>query len=236
MSYISPNEEIKGKKLPIINDNSIHNNPKENDYSESLENNQSHRNFIIIDNSQNNNIINTSIHSIKRDEESEENKSNLLSNNNKDAESLNKLINSNKPGNNDNDNNDNILDKKEINNNFEENEKKSVHSQFGVQYVVPPDSFQNMIKELKNYTTANKELVENMVGSINTYSLKVDNYTQRVDKLIEQNGDILKLLTKVVMKNNINDGDKNEDKKKEGADDKNKGKKKEEVHDEEKQN
>ena len=35
---------------------------------------------------------------------------------------------------------------------------------------------------------------------------------------------------------NINDGDKNEDKKKEGADDKNKGKKKEEVHDEEKQN
>ena len=39
MSYISPNEEIKGKKLPIINDNSIHNNPKENDYSESLENN-----------------------------------------------------------------------------------------------------------------------------------------------------------------------------------------------------
>lgn len=233
MSYISPNEEIKGKKLPIINDNSIHNNPKENDYSESLENNQSHRNFIIIDNSQNNNIINTSIHSIKRDEESEENKSNLLSNNNKDAETINKLINNIRPGNNDN---DNILDKKENNNNLEENEKKSVHSQFGVQYVVPPDSFQNMIKELKDYTTANKELVENMVGSINTYSLKVDNYTQRVDKLIEQNGDILKLLTKVVMKNNINDGDKNEDKKKEGADDKNKEKKKEEVHEKEKQN
>ena len=233
MSYISPNEEIKGKKLLIINDNSIHNNPKENDYSESLENNQSHRNFIIIDNSQNNNIINTSIHSIKRDEESEENKSNLLSNNNKDAETINKLINNIRQGNNDN---DNILDKKEINNNFEENEKKSVNSQFGVQYVMPPDSFQNMIKELKNYTTANKELIENMVGSINTYSLKVDNYTQRVDKLIEQNGDILKLLTKVVMKNNINDGDKNEDKKKEGADDKNKGKKKEEVHDKEKQN
>ena len=233
MSYISPNEEIKGKKLLIINDNSIHNNPKENDYSESLENNQSHRNFIIIDNSQNNNIINTSVHSIKRDEESEENKSNLLSNNNKDAETINKLINNIRQGNNDN---DNILDKKENNNNLEENEKKSVNSQFGVQYVMPPDSFQNMIKELKDYTTANKELVENMVGSINTYSLKVDNYTQRVDKLIEQNGDILKLLTKVVMKNNINDGDKNEDKKKEGADDKNKGKKKEEVHDEEKQN
>ena len=71
MSYINQNKEIKGKKLIIINDNSIHNNPKENDYSESLENNQSHRNFIIIDNSQNNNIINTSIHSIKRDEESE---------------------------------------------------------------------------------------------------------------------------------------------------------------------
>ena len=226
MSYISPNEEIRGKKLPIINDNSIHNNPKENDYSKSLDNNQSDVNFIIIDNVQDSNIINASIHSIKREEESEENKSNLLSNTNKDAETLNKLINSIKPGNNDNDNNDNILDKKEINNNFEENEKKSVHSQFGVQYVVPPDSFQNMIKELKNYTTANKELVENMVGSINIYSLKVDNYTQRVDKLIEQNGDILKLLTKVVMKNNINDGDKNEDKKKEGADDKNKGKKK----------
>ena len=233
MSYISPNEEIKGKQYPIINDNTIHNNPKENDYSESLENNQIHRNFIIIDNSQNNNIINTSIHSIKRDEESEENKSNLLSNNNKDSETLNKLINNIRPENN---NNVNIIDKKYINNNLEENEKKSVNSQFGVQYVMPPDSFQNMIKELKNYATANKELVENMVGSINTYSLKVDNYTQRVDKLIEQNGDILKLLTKVVMKNNINDGDKNEDKKKEGADDKNKGKKKEEVHDEEKQN
>ena len=233
MSYISQNEEIKGKKLPTINDNSIHNNQKENDYSESLENNQSHRNFIIIDNSQNNNIINTSIHSIKREEESEENKSNLLSNNNKDAETINKLINNIRQGNNDN---DNILDKKENNNNLEEKEKKSVNSQFGVQYVKPPDSFQNMIKELKDYTTANKELVENMVGSINTYSLKVDNYTQRVDKLIEQNGDILKLLTKVVMKNNINDGDQNEDKKKEGADDKNKGKKKEEVHDEEKQN
>ena len=31
MSDISPNEEIKGKQYPIINDNTIHNDPKEND-------------------------------------------------------------------------------------------------------------------------------------------------------------------------------------------------------------
>ena len=111
-----------------------------------------------------------------------------------------------------------------------------MHSQFGIQYVIPPDSFQNMINEIKDYTITNKELVQNMVGSINSYSEKVDNYTQRVDKLIEQNGEMIKLLTQVIMKNNINAGDKNEDKKKEGADDKNKGKKKEEVHDGEKQN
>ena len=44
-----------------------------------------------------------------------------------------------------------------------------------------------MINEIKDYTITNKELVQNMVGSINSYSEKVDNYTQRVDKLIEQN-------------------------------------------------
>ena len=221
MSDISPNEEIKGKQYPIINDNTIHNNPKENDYSDSLGNNPNDDNTIIINNDQNNNIINTSIKSIKLKEGSEDNKSNLLSNNNKDEETLNKLINNIRPENN---NNVNIIDKKYINNNLEENEKKSVHIQFGIQYVIPPDSFQNMINEIKDYTTTNKELVENMVGSINSYSLKVDNYTQRVDKLIEQNAEMIKLLTQVIMKNNINDGDQNKDKKKEGVDDKNKEK------------
>ena len=183
--------------------------------------------------------------SITPKEGSEDNKSNLLSNNNKDSETLNKLIDSIRPDN--NNNNVNIIDKKDINNNLEENEKKSEHCQFGIQYVIPPDSFQNMINEIKDYTTANKELVgnmvatnkeliQNMVGSINSYSEKVDNYTQRVDKLIEQNGEMIKLLTQVIMKNNINDGDHNKDKKKEGVDDNNKEKKKDEIHDEEKQN
>ena len=214
MSDISPNEEIKGKQYPIINDNTIHNSPKENDYSDSLDNNPNDDNTIIINNDQNNNT-------------------NLLSNNNKDEETPNKLIDNIRP---DNNNNVNIIDKKDINNNLEENEKKSEHCQFGIQYVIPPDSFQNMINEIKDYTTTNKELVENMVGSINSYSLKVDNYTQRVDKLIEQNAEMIKLLTQVIMKNNINDDDQNKDKKKEGVDDKNKEKKKEEIHDEEKQN
>ena len=220
MSDISLNEEIKGKQYPIINDNTIHNSPKENDYSDSLDNNPNDDNTIIINNDQNNNITNTSIKSIKLKEGSEDNKSNLLSNNNKDEETLNKLINNIRPEN----NNVNIIDKKYINNNLEENEKKSVHIQFGIQYVIPPDSFQNMINEIKDYTTTNKELVENMVGSINSYSLKVDNYTQRVDKLIEQNAEMIKLLTQVIMKNNINDGDQNKEKKKEGVDDKNKEK------------
>ena len=214
MSDISPNEEIKGKQYPIINDNTIHNNPKENDYSDSLDNNPNDDNTIIINNDQNNNT-------------------NLLSNNNKDEETPNKLIDNIRP---DNNNNVNIIDKKDINNNLEENEKKSVHIQFGIQYVIPPDSFQNMINEIKDYTITNKELVQNMVGSINSYSEKVDNYTQRVDKLIEQNGEMIKLLTQVIMKNNINDGDQNKDKKKEGVDDNNKEKKKDEIHDEEKQN
>ena len=221
MSDISLNEEIKGKQYPIINDNTIHNSPKENDYSDSLDNNPNDDNTIIINNDQNNNIINTSIKSIKLKEGSEDNKSNLLSNNNKDEETINKSINNIRPENN---NNVNIIDKKDINNNLEENEKKSVHIQFGIQYVIPPDLFQNMINEIKYYTTTNKELVENMVGSINSYSLKVDNYTQRVDKLIEQNAEMIKLLTQVIMKNNINDGDQNKDKKKEGVDDKNKEK------------
>ena len=225
MSDISPNEEIKGKQYPIINDNTIHNDPKENDYSDNLDNNPNDDNTIIINNDQNNNT-------------------NLLSNNNKDEETPNKLIDNIRP---DNNNNVNIIDKKDINNNLEENEKKNVHSQFGIQYVIPPDSFQNMINEIKDYTTANKELVgnmvatnkelvQNMVGSINSYSAKVDNYTQRVDKLIEQNREMIKLLTQVIMKNNINDGDHNKDKKKEGVDDNNKEKKKIEIHDEEKQN
>ena len=178
MSDISLNEEIKGKQYPIINDNTIHNSPKENDYSDSLDNNPNDDNTIIINNDQNNNIINTSIKSIKLKEGSEDNKSNLLSNNNKDEETLNKLINNIRPENN---NNVNIIDKKDINNNLKENQKKSVHIQFGIQYVIPPDSFQNMINEIKDYTTTNKELVENMVGSINNYSLKVDNYSQRID-------------------------------------------------------
>ena len=214
MSDISLNEEIKGKQYPIINDNTIHNNPKENDYSDSLDNNPNDDNTIITNNDQNNNT-------------------NLLSNNNKDEETPNKLIDNIRP---DNNNNVNIIDKKDINNNLEENKKKSVHSQFGIQYVIPPDSFQNMINEIKDYTITNKELVQNMVGSINSYSEKVDNYTQRVDKLIEQNGEIIKLLTQVIMKNNINDSDHNKDKKKEGVDDNNKEKKKDEIHDEEKQN
>ena len=214
MSDISPNEEIKGKQYPIINDNTIHNSPKENDYSDSLDNNPNDDNTIIINNDQNNNT-------------------NLLSNNNKDEETPNKLIDNIRP---DNNNNVNIIDKKDINNNLEENEKKSEHCQFGIQYVIPPDSFQNMINEIKDYTITNKELVQNMVGSINSYSLKVDNYTQRVDKLIEQNAEMIKLLTQVIMKNNINDGDHNKDKKKEGVDDNNKEKKKDEIHDEEKQN
>ena len=233
MSDISPNEEIKGKQYPIINDNTIHNSPKENDYSDSLDNNPNDDNTIIINDDQNNNIINTSMKSITPKEESVDNKSNLLSNNNKDEETPNKLIDNIRP---DNNNNVNIIDKKDINNNLEENEKKSEHCQFGIQYVIPPDSFQNMINEIKDYTTTNKELVENMVGSINSYSLKVDNYTKRVDKLIEQNAEMIKLLTQVIMKNNINDGDQNKEKKKEGVDDKNKEKKKEEIHDEEKQN
>ena len=129
MSDISLNEEIKGKQYPIINDNTIHNDPKENDYSDNLDNNPNDDNTInIINNDQNNNT-------------------NLLSNNNKDSETLNKLIDSIRP---DNNNNVNIIDKKYINNNLEENEKKSVNSKFGVQYVMPPDSFQNMIKELLN--------------------------------------------------------------------------------------
>ena len=244
MSDISLNEEIKGKQYPIINDNTIHNDPKENDYSDNLDNNPNDDNTIIINNDQNNNIINTGMKSITPKEGSEDNKSNLLSNNNKDSETLNKLIDNIRP---DNNNNVNIIDKKDINNNLEENEKKSVHSQFGIQYVIPPDSFQNMINEIKDYTIANKELVgnmvatnkelvQNMVGSINSYSEKVDNYTQRVDKLIEQNGEMIKLLTQVIMKNNINDSDHNKDKKKEGVDDNNKEKKKDEIHDEEKQN
>ena len=111
-----------------------------------------------------------------------------------------------------------------------------MHIQFSIQYVIPPDSFQNMINEIKDYTTTNKELVENMVGSINSYSLKVDNYTQRVDKLIEQNGEMIKLLTKVVMKDGVGDGDRGKGGKKEGVDDNNNEKKKDEFHDEEKQN
>ena len=202
MSDISPNEEIKGKQYPIINDNTIHNDPKENDYSDNLDTNPNDDNTIIINNDQNNNT-------------------NLLSNNNKDEETPNKLIDNIRP---DNNNNVNIIDKKDINNNLEENEKKSVHIQFGIQYVIPPDSFQNMINEIKDYTITNKELVQNMVGSINSYSEKVDNYIQRVDKLIEQNGEMIKLLTQVIMKNNINDSDHNKDKKKEGVDDKNKEK------------
>ena len=47
---------------------------------------------------------------------------------------------------------------------------------------------------------------------------------------------MIKLLTQVIMKNNINDSDHNKDKKKEGVDDNNKEKKKDEIHDEEKQN
>ena len=162
MSDISPNEEIKGKQYPIINDNTIHNSPKENDYSDSLDNNPNDDNTLIINNGQNNNIINTSMKSITPKEGSEDNKFNLLSNNNKDSETLNKLIDNIRP---DNNNNVNIIDKKDINNNLEENEKKSVHSQFCIQYVIPPDLFQNMINEIKDYTTANKELVGNMVAT-----------------------------------------------------------------------
>ena len=51
--------------------------------------------------------------------------------------------------------------------------------------------------------------------------------------LIEQNGEMLKILTNLKMKRNISDIEKNNDEKKEGVGDKNKDKKKEEVHDEE---
>ena len=64
----------------------------------------------------------------------------------------------------------------------------------------------------------------------------MDNYTQRVDKLIEQNGEMIKLLTQVVMKDGVGDGDRGKGGKKEGVDDNNKEKKKDEIHDEEKQN
>ena len=218
ISHISPNEEIKGKKIPNINDDTIHNNPKENDNSDSLNNNPNDDNNIINNNNQNNIIVNTSLNSIKPNEGSEDNKSNFLSNNNKE-EDINKLINNISPANN---NNANIIGKKD---NLEENEKKSEHSQFGMQYVIPPDSFQSMINEIKDYTAVNKELVGNMVESINSYSKKVDNYTERVDKLIEQNGEMLKLLINIVIKNNISDCVQNNDKKKEGVDDKNKEKK-----------
>ena len=217
ISHISPNEEIKGKKIPNINDDTIHNNPKENDNSDSLNNNPNDDNNIINNNNQNNIIVNTSLNSIKPNEGSEDNKSNFLSNNNKE-EDINKLINNISPAY----NNANIIGKKD---NLEENEKKSEHSQFGMKYVIPPDSFQSMINEIKDYTAVNKELVGNMVESINSYSKKVDNYTERVDKLIEQNGEMLKLLTNIAMKNNISDCVQNNDKKKEGVDDKNKEKK-----------
>ena len=217
ISHIGPNEEIKGKKIPNINDDTIHNNPKENDNSDSLNNNPNDDNNIINNNNQNNIIVNTSLNSIKPNEGSEDNKSNFLSNNNKE-EDINKLINNISPAN----NNANIIGKKD---NLEENEKKSEHSQFGMQYVIPQDSFQSMINEIKDYTAVNKELVGNMVESINSYSKKVDNYTERVDKLIEQNGEMLKLLTNIVIKNNISDCVQNNDKTKEGVDDKNKEKK-----------
>ena len=133
--------------------------------------------------------VSTSINSYKLNKGREDNKSNILSNNNKDEETINKLINNFEPKN--NNNKTIIINKKEINNNLEE--KKREHSQFGIQYVMQPEIFQSMIKEIKDYTATNKELVEKMVGSIN-------NYTQRVDKLIEQNGTMIKLLTDLLMK------------------------------------
>ena len=235
MSQISPNEEIKEKKYQNFNDKTIHNNPKENNYSESINNNSNSNNdnIIIGNNNQNNIIINTSINRIKLKEGSEDNKSDLLSNNNKDEETLNKLINNIKSIN----NNTNIIDKKDINKNFEENKKKSVHSQFGIQYVIQADLFQNMINEIKDYTATNKELIGNMVGSMNFYTQRVDKLIEHngemLKLLIEQNGEMLKILTNLKMKRNISDIEKNNDEKKEGVGDKNKDKKKEEVHDEE---
>ena len=136
--------------------------------------------------------VSTSINSYKLNKGREDNKSNILSNNNKDEETINKLINNFEPKN--NNNKTIIINKKEINNNLEEKEeKKREHSQFGIQYVMQPEIFQSMINEIKDYTATNKELVGKMVESIN-------NYTQRIDKLIEQNGTIINLLTDLLMK------------------------------------
>ena len=132
--------------------------------------------------------VSTSINSYKLNKGREDNKSNILSNNNKDEETIKKLINNFEPKNN---NKTIIINKKEINNNLEE--KKREHSQFGIQYVMQPEIFQSMINEIKDYTATNKELVGKMIESIN-------NYTQRIDKLIEQNGTIINLLTDLLMK------------------------------------
>ena len=132
--------------------------------------------------------MNARINNIKLNKGREDNKSNILSNNNKDEETINKLINNIEPKNN---NKTIIINKKEINNNLEA--KKREHSQFGIQYVMQPEIFQSMINEIKDYTATNKELVGKMVESIN-------NYTQRIDKLIEQNGTIINLLTDLLMK------------------------------------
>ena len=137
----------------------------------------------------NSSSMSTNINSYKLNEGGENNKSNILSNNNKDEKNINKLINNFEPKN--NNNKTIIINKKKINNNLEE--KKREHSQFGIQYVMQPEIFQSMINEIKDYTATNKELVGKMIENIN-------NYTQRVDKLIEQNGKMIKLLTDLLVK------------------------------------
>lgn len=65
--------------------------------------------------------------------------------------------------------------------------------------------------EIRKYTVSNKELIGNMVKSIDNYSKKVDVYSQKVDILIHQNDKTLSLLSDLVKKLVE---DKNEEKKK----------------------
>ena len=118
-----------------------------------------------------------------------------------------------------NESNINNLDNKENNKNVEDKEeKKSQGSQIGVQYVLDFEKFQSMMDQINNYTVSNKELIGNMVKSVDNYSQKIDAYSQKIDVLIHQNEEskqmqekTLSLLTDLVKKLVE---DKNEEEKK----------------------
>ena len=149
----------------------------------------------------------------------------IIENNNNNIDNINRNTNQHRNGiNNDNpfiqnikekdihESNINNLDNKENDKTVEDKEeKKSQCSQKGVQYILDYEKFQSMMDEIRKYTVSNKELIGNMVKSIDNYSKKVDAYSQKVDVLIHQNDKTLSLLSDLVKKLVE---DKNEEKKK----------------------